>query len=87
MRAFGWNAVDFAAIAGGENERFFQDAAGAEFVGGAARLFGGERHTLAYLNGRGAVIQADEDDFHSCSIDPFLALWSAGGQRFNVFRP
>ena len=56
MRGFGRNAVDFAAIAGGEDERFFEDAAGAEFVGGAARLFGGERHTLAHFDGRGAVI-------------------------------
>ena len=65
VRRFGRNAVDFAAIAGGEDQRFFEDAAGAEFVSGAARLFGGERHPFAHLNGRCAMVQADEDDFHS----------------------
>jgi len=46
---FGRNAVDFAAVAGGEDERLFEEAAGAEFVGGAASLFGGERDALAEL--------------------------------------
>ena len=54
--AFGRDAVDFAAIAGGEDERFVKNAAGAEFVGGATRLVRGERHTFAHFNGRGAVI-------------------------------
>jgi hypothetical protein len=49
MDSFGRNAVNFAAVAGGEDERFFEEAAGAEFVGGAAGLFGGEGDALAEL--------------------------------------
>jgi hypothetical protein len=56
VRSFGRNAVDFAAVAGGEDERFFEEAAGAEFVGGAASLFGGEGDALAELERSGAVI-------------------------------
>ena len=67
MGGFGRNAVDFAAIAGGEDQRFLEDAARAQLVGGAAGLVGGERHPFAHLNGRGAVVQADEDDFH-CAL-------------------
>jgi hypothetical protein len=52
----GRNAVDFAAVAGGEDERFFEEATGAEFVGGAASLFGSEGDTLAELERSGAVI-------------------------------
>jgi len=47
--SFGRHAVDFAAVAGGEDERFFEEAAGAEFVGGAASLFGREGDALAEL--------------------------------------
>ena len=56
VRGLGRDAVDFAAIAGGEDERFIENAAGAEFVGGAAGLFGGEGHTFTHFDGRGAVI-------------------------------
>jgi hypothetical protein len=44
---FGRDPVDFAAIAGGEDQGFFEEAAGAEFVGGAAGLVGGEGDALA----------------------------------------
>jgi hypothetical protein len=46
---FGRDAVDLAAVAGGEDERFFEEATGAEFIGGATSLFGGERDALAEL--------------------------------------
>jgi hypothetical protein len=49
VRGFGRDAVDFAAVAGGEDEGFFEEAAGAEFVGSAAGLVGGERDALAEL--------------------------------------
>jgi len=49
VRSFGRNAVTLAAVAGGEDERFFEEAAGAEFVRGAASLFGGEGDALAEL--------------------------------------
>jgi len=47
--SFGRNTVNLAAVAGGEDERFFEEAARAELVGGAAGLFGGEGDTLAEL--------------------------------------
>jgi hypothetical protein len=47
--SFGRDAVDFAAVAGGEDERFFEEAAGAEFVAGAASLLGGEGDALPEL--------------------------------------
>jgi hypothetical protein len=53
---FGWDAVDFAAIACGEDKRFLEEAAGAEFFSSAASLFGGEGDALAELEGSGAVI-------------------------------
>jgi hypothetical protein len=53
---FGRDAIDFAAITGGEDQRFFEEAAGAELVGGAASLLGGEGDALAELEGGGAMI-------------------------------
>jgi len=53
---FGGHTVQFAAIAGGEDEGFFEEAARAEFSGGAPSLFGGEGETLAELEWSGAVI-------------------------------
>jgi hypothetical protein len=53
---FRGNAVELAAIAGGEDEGFFEEAAGAEFRGGAPSLVGGERDALAELEWSGAVI-------------------------------
>ena len=49
VAGFGGDAVDFAAIAGGEDQGFFEEAAGAKFVGGAAGLVGGEGDALAKL--------------------------------------
>jgi hypothetical protein len=46
---FGRDAVNLAAVASREDERFFEKAAGAEFVGGSASLFGGEGDALAEL--------------------------------------
>ena len=44
---FGRDTVDFAAIAGGKDQRFFEEAAGAKFVGSAAGLVGSEGDALA----------------------------------------
>ncbi len=49
------NAVEFAAVAGGEDHGFFEDAAGAELFGGFAGLFGAEGDAFAQLDGGGAV--------------------------------
>ena len=46
---FGWNAVNFAAVASGEDKGFFEEAARTEFVGGAASLFGSKGDALAEL--------------------------------------
>ena len=53
---FRGNAVELAAIAGGEDQGFFQEAAGAEFVSGAARLFEREGDALADVEWGGAMI-------------------------------
>jgi hypothetical protein len=49
VAGFRRDAVDFTAIAGGEDQGFFEEAAGAKFVGGAAGLVGGEGDALAKL--------------------------------------
>ena len=72
VRGFRRNAVNFAAIAGGEDQRFVQNAAGAKFFGGLAGLFGGERHPFAHLDGRRAVIQSDEHNLHGGVLTPAL---------------
>ncbi len=51
-RGFGRNAIDFAAIAGGKDQRFVENAAGAEFFSGLTGLIVGERHLFAHLDGR-----------------------------------
>jgi hypothetical protein len=53
---FRWDAVDFAAIAGGEDQGFFEDAAGAQFGGGATGLVGGEGDAFAHLYRSGAMV-------------------------------
>jgi hypothetical protein len=50
------DTVEFAAIAGGEDERFFEKAARAEFVGGTAGLFECEGDALANIERRGAMV-------------------------------
>ena len=47
VAGFGRDTIDFAAIAGGEDQGFFEEAARAKFVGGAAGLVGGEGDALA----------------------------------------
>jgi hypothetical protein len=50
------DAIEFAAIAGGEHQGFLEKTAGTEFVGGTARLFEGEGDALTNFERRGAVI-------------------------------
>src|SRR6266849_10269856 len=57
-------AVKFAAVAGGKDQRFFQDSTRTQLVGGFARLLDAERDTLAQLDSSRAMIQANEDNFH-----------------------
>jgi hypothetical protein len=56
MGRFRGDSVELAAITGGEDEGFFEEAAGAEFRGGTPSLVGGERDALAELEWSGAVI-------------------------------
>src|SRR5258705_13277043 len=58
VTGFGRDAVDFAAIAGGEDQGFFEETAGAKFVGGAASLVGGEGDGLGELEWGGAGSEA-----------------------------
>src|SRR5579859_4810790 len=64
-RSFRRHAVYFAAIAGGKDEGFLEDSLRAKLFGGPAGLLGGKGNPLAHLNGRGAVIQSDENDLHA----------------------
>ncbi len=67
------HAVDFAAIACGEHQCFFQNPTRAQLLCRALRLLGGERHSLAHLNGRRAVIQTNENNFHAV-LRPLLKV-------------
>ena len=64
VASFRRHAVQFAAIAGGEDQRLRENAARTQLLGGLARLFGRERDALAQLDRGGAVIQSDENNFH-----------------------
>src|ERR1700687_4301080 len=71
------NAVKFAAVASGKDQRFFQDSSRTQLVGGFARLLDTERDALAQLDRCRAVIQADENNFHLAnahSISPISAF-------------
>src|SRR5260370_37871337 len=57
-------AVKFAAVAGGKDQRLFQDSARTQLVGGFARLLDAECDALSQLDGSRAMIQSDEDNFH-----------------------
>src|SRR5271170_4849210 len=53
-------AVQFAAVAGGKNERLFQDSTLFQFVRGLQSLLRSKHNPLAQLDGRGAMIAADQ---------------------------
>jgi len=53
---FGRDAVDFAAIAGGKDQRFFENATRTQFFSGTAGLVVGERDAFADFDRGGAVI-------------------------------
>jgi hypothetical protein len=59
--------VDFDAVAGGEDDRFIDGRGGAE----VGHLFGERREAFANLNGRGPVIEADDDQtVHRSALTP-----------------
>src|SRR5207249_2238007 len=64
-RSFRRHTIHFAAIASREHQRFLENALRAEFLGSAACLVGGEGHPLAHLDGRGAMVQSNENDLHA----------------------
>jgi len=57
--------IYFAAIARGEHQRLFEDSPRAQFLSRALGLLLAERHPLAHLNWRRAVIESDENNFHA----------------------
>lgn len=59
------NSVDFAAIAGRENEGFRKDTVRTEFFGGAQSLLMRERDFLSNFDGSSPEIQANENNFHA----------------------
>jgi hypothetical protein len=56
VRGLRRDAVEFAAVAGGQDQGFFEQAAGTEFVGSAASLFEGKGDALANVEWRGAMV-------------------------------
>ncbi len=56
VRSFRRHAVEFAAVAGGEDQGFLEKTARAKFVGRAARLFEGEGDALANFERCGTMI-------------------------------
>ena len=63
-RDFARDAVQFAAIARRKNQRFFEDTARTQLLGGFARLLGSESDALSQLDRSRAMIQSDENNFH-----------------------
>jgi hypothetical protein len=51
----------FDAVAGGEDEAFADAGLVEEGAGGIGESRGGDREALAYLDGRGVVVDAEED--------------------------
>src|SRR6266849_4077543 len=58
--SFSGNSIQLAAIACGENNGFFQDAALAQFIGSIQRLLWREYHTLAQFERRGAMVASNQ---------------------------
>jgi hypothetical protein len=56
VRGLRGDPVEFATIAGGEDQGFFEQAAGTEFVGSAASLFEGKGDALANVEWCGAMV-------------------------------
>jgi hypothetical protein len=67
LAGFDWDAVEFATIAGRENDGFLEDALAAKLVCGMERLIGRESDALAEFDRRGAMIAADERDVNARS--------------------
>src|SRR5467141_5441617 len=66
--------VDFRAVTGGQYDRFFQDSAGAQLIGGLAGLFNAKRDAFAQLNARGTVADPYERYSHvDAGARPFRA--------------
>jgi len=65
MGGFRRHAVNLAAIAGGEHQRFFENSARAELFSRPPGPLGRERHPLTHLHGRRAVIQSYKNNFHT----------------------
>jgi hypothetical protein len=55
-QSLGRHTIDFAAIAGGKDQGFFEQAARAEFVSGSASLFRSKRQALTQLEWSRPVI-------------------------------
>src|SRR5580700_4604741 len=62
---FGWNSIELAAIAGGNDDGFVENSLAAELVGGIERLLRGKGNSLAELHGRRAVAATDERNLNS----------------------
>jgi hypothetical protein len=83
LRACGFGGVvlkgeEFDAIAGGENEAFADAGLMQESAGGIGEALGGDGEALANLNGRGVVVDAEEDETPLCGCaHGAVNLWTA----------
>ena len=72
---FAGNAVEFAAIAGGEHHRFLENSLAAKFVRRFERLLLSEGNAFAKFHGSGAMVAADQRDLNA-----------AGAVRVRIWR-
>ena len=59
---FAGNAVEFAAIAGGNDDGLFENSLAAQLGRGFDGLLRGKRNALAQLDRSGAMVAADQSD-------------------------
>jgi hypothetical protein len=69
---------EFDAVAGGEDEAFADAGLVEEGAGGVGEAGGGDGEAFAYLDGRGVVVDAEEDETSLCRrAHGAVNLWTA----------
>ena len=89
--AGGRHAVQFAAIACGENHGFLEDAPTAQLASRVQRLLGGECHALAKFDRGGAMVAANQRDAYAPGCAPGRRSLRVGSdshqkKRWNLVR-
>ena len=65
---FAGNAVEFAAIAGGNDDGLFENSLAAQLGRGFDGLLRGKRNALAQLDRSGAMVAADQSDMDATRL-------------------